>query len=395
LTEGTSGPDDLESASPFDVPASVRELQKSCPVSRFVTPAGDGAWVATGYREVRQLFSHPALGRTHPNPEDAPRIYRSSVLDMMLQGYETEPEDHELMRQQLAPYFSQAAARAFRPGFRRLVSSVLDEMQQRGSPADIHRDLSLPVAVGAIAEMMGLSSELSAQLYPICEGIFEPGNAESEQASVGSAIELLKPVVVDRRAGSGSDMISRLSRETYADQPPESVAVLVGGLFFAGYTNTVRVMDLGVMFLATNPAARQKLSNDPSLIVQAREEVLRKSRTSGGSHPRYARADIEVGGVTIEAGELVVLDLGAANHDERVFPRPELFDVTRTSNPHLSFGAGHWFCIGAPVARLELEIVFAEVLKRFPGMRPAVPVDRLPALVNPMTGALSSLPVEW
>lgn len=379
----------------FQPPPGLRQLQAEGPISRIRTPVGDEAWVVTRHREVKQLFADERLGRTHPDPERAPRVLRSAVLDAMLQGHATEPVDHPRVRAQLGPFFSVSSMKAFRPLMKRLVDEVLDAMGAKGTPGDIHKAFSRPLAVHAISKLMGVPKECTAELYSWCQRTFEPKDLSEEHRSIAGLIEFLKPLVLEKRMRPGEDMISKLSRETYADNPAESIAFLAGGIFFAGYTNTVRVMDLSVLLLLANPDQRRALSEDPSLLTQAREESLRLSRSSGGSHPRYARSDIEIGGITIRTGDLVLLDLGAANHDELVFSDPDRFDITRRSNRHLSFGASHWFCVGAPFARLELDIALLEIVRRFPAMRLAVPDSQVSSLVNPMTGALTGLPVDW
>ena len=135
--------------------------------------------------------------------------------------------------------------------------------------------------------------------------------------------------------------------------------------------------------------------NDPGRITTAVEEILRAPGRGGGGIPRYARTDVEIGEVTVRAGELVLLDIRAANHDPAVFPGPERFDVTRQGPVHLSFGHGGHYCLGAPLARIELQAVFSQLLARFPKMRLAVPVEQLQVRSGALIGGLIKLPVEW
>ena len=116
---------------------------------------------------------------------------------------------------------------------------------------------------------------------------------------------------------------------------------------------------------------------------------------SHGALPRYARADIEIGGVTIRAGDLVVLGMQAANRDPAAFPDPDRFDIQRGENGHVAFGFGHHFCIGASLARVELQTIFGTLFRRFPGLRLAVPIDQLRLRSDLLTGGLTALPVVW
>lgn len=125
------------------------------------------------------------------------------------------------------------------------------------------------------------------------------------------------------------------------------------------------------------------------------EETLRAADRGGPGLPRYAREDIEIGGVTIRAGEAVLLDTTLANFDDRVFGEPDRFDVTRAPNPHVAFAHGPWHCLGAPLARIELRTVFASLVHRFPTMRLAVPIERLRGSGAVFTSTLLALPVTW
>jgi pentalenolactone synthase len=152
---------------------------------------------------------------------------------------------------------------------------------------------------------------------------------------------------------------------------------------------------MGALLLLTNPDQWQALQADPNLFPAAVEEILRAPSQGGGGIPRYARTDFEIDGVTVLAGDLVLLDNGAANHDDTVFADPDRFDITRNAAAHLTFGHGLRYCIGAPLARIELQAAFAQLLPRFPTMRLAVPVEELTIRRDTLTGGLTALPVEW
>jgi pentalenolactone synthase len=146
----------------------------------------------------------------------------------------------------------------------------------------------------------------------------------------------------------------------------------------------VAAIDKGVLLLVANPFAQEALQRDPTLIPKAVEEILRSAAplatdptASVGGLPRYANAAIELESVTIQPGELVLLDLQGANLDEPIFPAPETFEVTRAANPHLTFGHGLHYCIGASLARIERQTLFGTLIKRFPTLRLAVPVAEL------------------
>jgi pentalenolactone synthase len=166
-------------------------------------------------------------------------------------------------------------------------------------------------------------------------------------------------------------------------------------LLFAGHETTVVQLGLGALLLLSHPDQWQAVTESPDRIPDAVEEILRAPGKGGGGIPRYARTDFDIGGVTIQAGDLVMLDNGAANHDPAVFPDPDRFDVTRRTASHLTFGHGARYCIGAPLARIELQVALARLVRGFPTMRLAVPVEELAVRGDVLTGGLVGLPVAW
>lgn len=146
---------------------------------------------------------------------------------------------------------------------------------------------------------------------------------------------------------------------------------------------------MGALMLLSNRRQWQALRDDPGLIPGAVEEMLPAPGTGGGGIPRYARTDLQISGARVRAGDLVPLDNSAANHDAKAFPDPDRFDVTRPAALHLTFGRGPHYCIGAPLARIELQAVFSQLISRFPGMRLAVPAGQLTLDTGSLTRGLA------
>jgi cytochrome P450 monooxygenase len=135
---------------------------------------------------------------------------------------------------------------------------------------------------------------------------------------------------------------------------------------------------------------------DPDLLRTAVEEVLRMGKTGESLLPRYAREDIDIAGVTIRAGDLVLCDHYSASYDDRVFADPDRFDVSRSPNPHPAFSHGSWYCVGAPLARVELTEVYRALLARLPGLRLEIPLAEINlAATNQLGGGIAELPVTW
>ena len=212
---------------------------------------------------------------------------------------------------------------------------------------------------------------------------------------MGSLIGYMRDLVVRKRQEPGDDVLSGLCAAEDGQLTDDEVAFFGAVLLFAGHVTTVGRTEAGILLLLSNPGAREALLRDPSLIEPAVEEVLRASTLGDFDLLRYARADVEAAGATIRAGEAVLLMIEAANKDERVFSEPERFDIARRPNPHLAFGHGPRFCIGAPLARLELRAVLGRLVARFPTLRLAVPLDRLHMQRDLIVSGFAELPVTW
>jgi cytochrome P450 len=382
----------LEHAHPLDVAPVLRQLQQDGVVHRVRTAVGDQAWLVTGYEEVRDLLADERLGRSHPDPAKAARMGESALFGGPMGNYDTEQADNARMRSLLQPHFSPRRMRALRPWVDELTAGLLTDLAGHGPPADLHQALALPLPIQVICELLGVPYADREQFRAWSEAV---GDARDRARSEQGLVELFgygQQLVARKREQPGDDFISRVCG---SDLDDDEIAMLSMGLLFAGHETTVAAIDMGALCLLANPGQQQALVSDPDRITSAVEEILRAPGRGGGGIPRYARTDLQIGEVTVRAGELVLLDLRAANHDPAVFPSPGRFDVTRQGQAHLSFGHGGHYCLGAPLARIELQAVFSQLLARFPKMRLAVPVEQLRVRSGTLTGGLTELPVEW
>ncbi|HZU16349.1 MAG TPA: cytochrome P450 [Candidatus Dormibacteraeota bacterium] len=380
---------------PLALPPAVRELQARHPVTRIRTLTGDQAWYVTGYAEVKQLLNDARLGRSHPDPEHAPRISDSALFGGPLQAYATEREDHARMRALLTPFFSARRMEALRPRVETLVDELLEAMARAGPPLDLHQALSFPLPVLVICELLGVPGQDRERFRSWSRDMADLHDRQRAQTAITGLVGYMRELVARKRRCPGDDVISGLCAAEGGSLSDDRIAFLAAMLLFAGHETTVVRIDLGTLLLLTNPDQHRALLRDPSLVATAVEEILRASVTGGGGLPRYPREEVEIGGVSMGAGEAVLLDIGAGNHDPRAFDSPDRFQVGRHPNPHLAFGHGPRFCIGAPLARLELRAVFERLVPRFPTLRLAVPVERLRVRSDVLTGGLHELPVTW
>lgn len=385
----------FEQPDPLQVAPALRELQARGPIHRVQTAVGDAAWLVTGYAEVRRLLDDDRLGRAHPEPEAAARAGESALFGGPLGNFATEQTDHARMRALLKPHFAPKHLRALRPRVEALTTQVLDEMAQHGSPADLHTALALPLPILVICELLGVPYADRDQFRRWTD---DAANARDHARSEQGMTQLLAygfELVGRKRREPGDDVISRLCADE--DVADHEAAWLPMALLFAGHETAVVQIGLAVLLLLANPQQWHALVDDPGLVEAAVEETLRTARKGGGGAIllRYARTDLETDGVTIKAGDLVLLDIAAANHDPAVFAEPERLDITRPASAHIAFGYGARYCIGAPLARIELQAVLSQLVTRFPTLRLAVGVDELTMRPDVATGGLATLPVSW
>lgn len=378
----------------LDIAPRYRELQAEQPVTRVRTAAGDPAWLVTRHEDVTALFGDDRLGRSHPNPEKAARISSSVVLGGPMTDYETERAQHQMLRKLLAPAFSPRRVNALRPRIGRMVEDLLDGLGE--PPADWHQAFAVPLPVMVICALLGVPYED----HPLFRGwavrltSFDPGVAGRARDDLSAYVRDLLP---GKRENPGEDVISDLvAVQGETGMADEHIAMLSAMLLFAGHETTVIRLDLGVLMLLDHPGQLAALRADPALVPGAVEEILRVSSISTtGGVPRYAREDLTVGGADIPAGDALILAPQAANRDPRVFPGPGDFDITRTANPHVTFGHGIHYCVGASLARVELQEAFGRIPSRLPGLRLDVPREELRWRAESLTGGLDALPVRW
>ena len=383
----------FEQAHPLQAAPLLRQLQVQGPIHRIRTAVGHQAWLVTGYEQVRRLLDDDRLGRSHPDPGSAARTGESALFGGPLGNYETEQADHARMRALLQPHFSPRRMRALRPRVEALCAGLLDHLTGQEPPTDLLPALALPLPIAVICELLGVPYEDRAKFRAWTQAAADMGDRSRSERGLSELFGYGQQLVARKRLRPGDDVISRLcATEGVSDDEAATMGMF---LLFAGHETTVVAIGMGALLLLANRAQWQALQAEPGLIPGAVEEILRAQGTGGGGIPRYAHADLDIAGATIHAGELVLLDTGAANHDPAIFPDPGCFEVTRQAAHHLTFGQGARYCIGAALARIELQTVFTQLIKRFPAMRLAVPVAELQFNADVVTGGLAQLPVTW
>ncbi|MET8976587.1 cytochrome P450 [Streptomyces sp. NPDC004539] len=379
--------------SPLRIAPRLRELRAEGTVHAVRTATGDPAWLVTGHAQVRGLLDDDRLGRTHPNPRTAART-DETLFNGLLGNHATEAADHARIRTLLQPHFSPRNMRALRPRVESLTARLLDDLTALGPPADLHTALAEPLPILVVCELLGVPYADRARFRTLTADAAALGDPDRAQRGMLELFAYGRELVARKRLEPGDDVLSRLAATEGV--PDDEIAGLSMALLFAGHETTVVHLGLGVLLLLAHPEQWRALVTGPELIPGAVEEILRASTTgTGGGIPRYAREDLDIDGTAVRAGDLVLLGNSAANHDPDAFPDPDLFDITRRAGAHVTFGHGARYCLGAPLARLELHTVLTQLTSRFPELRLDADPDTLTTRQDTLTGGLAELPVRW
>jgi cytochrome P450 monooxygenase len=368
----------------------MRELQRQGPICRIRTHTGDEGWLVTRHAELKQLLLDHRLGPTHADPPNRSRYLEHPLLDLLIVDMDPElaREEHVRVRASLTPHFSARRMASLRPRIAARVNDLIDVITDIGPPLDIHATMSLPLSFQVLCDLLEIPDRdtylgLLRETGQVADPNRKPGRLK--------LFAYLAEVAVHKRAHPDEGLISSLCE---AGIDNEKVAALIA-MISISYQVTPNNISAGIALFALNPDQRHLLAEDPELMSQAIEEVLRMGKVGESFVPRYASEDFEIGGVTIRTGDLVLCDHYAAGFDERVFDSPEQFDVTRSPNPHLAFSRGITHCIGAPLARLEMTEVFTGLFNRLPALRLAAEEDRIYALTRQLGAGIVELPVTW
>ncbi|GAA1069039.1 cytochrome P450 [Kitasatospora nipponensis] len=366
-------------AHPYDAYAELRE---HAPVS-YYEPTGQ--WLVSRYQDVSALlrdrrlgrtythrFSHEEFGQTPPDPahEAFHTLNDHGLLDL-------EAPDHTRIRRLVSKAFTPRMVASLRPTVARLADELVADLLKEGG-GDLIAALAEPLPVAVIAEMLGVPEADRGLLRPwsaAITGMFELNPSEEvARRAVDASVEFsdyLRALIRERRAAPGGDLISALiaaqdEGEALNEQEMVSTCVL---LLNAGHEATVNTTGNGWWALFRNPDQLALLRSGIDRHLPTAIEELMRYDTPLQMFERWVLEDVEVAGTTIPRGAEVALLFGSANRDPQRFADPDRLDLTRADNPHITFGAGIHFCLGAPLARLELTESYGALLRRAPGLR--------------------------
>jgi cytochrome P450 len=368
----------------------------------LITRYEDAAAVLRDERFVKDVRS--ARDARHLGVPWMPRALKPLAHTML----DADGDEHRRLRTLVRDTFAPKHIAQLEPRVHELVGQLLDRMDRlagadRSSAVDLVADFALPLPLTVISEILGVAERDRLRFRRWFSSLI--GLETSSRPTVSVLMKLpkilammrfLRRLVAERRAHPSDDLISRLAlvQEDGDRLTDDELVAMLGILLIAGYETTVNLIATGVLLLLGHPDQLACLREEPALSGSAVEELLRLATPVDVATERYAREDVEVAGVTIPRGALVLVAIVSANADEARFLAPERLDVARGENHHLAFGLGPHYCLGAPLARMEGRIAIEGLIRRFPHLRLAVPVEQLRWRPSVSLRGLVSLPVS-
>jgi cytochrome P450 len=332
------------------------------------SPSLGGAWVCGQYRHCLNLLRDPRLSSGDASPEATDLDRRLS--DWMLSR---DGAEHRRIRHALYPAFTPAAAAAFQGRISKVVARLVDPFAASGG-GEFIREVAWPLPCLVIADLLGTEESCHQSLLDWTQQIADylrarpttPEQTQTANSALSRTQALFRELVDRRRNSPADDVLSRVAGDPTLDT--EELSLQCAQLMFGGHETTRNLLAAGVLTLLRHPDSLQALRDDREGLIRSTVEEIARFETPALFVARKAREDIEYDGVRIQAGQNVLVCLGAANRDPARFPDPDHFDIRRTDNPHLAFGAGPHMCIGSHVARALTQAAISRLLDAFPGL---------------------------
>jgi cytochrome P450 len=373
-------------------------LRRDEPLSRVRLPYGEPAWLAVRYADLKVVMTDPRFSRAIAQGLDQPRLRRELDGDGIMG---MDPPDHTRLRRLVGKAFTARRVEAMRADVRRRARRLVDEMVAKGPPADLVEDFARPLPVSVICDLLGVPFADHQIFREWTEGLTDDATAKREVFhELGDALgDYMAGLVARRRREPTDDLLGALVRaRDNGDKLTETELISIAGpgLLTGGVETVSSGLPSFVFTLLTHPRELAALRERPELMPTAVEELLRYVPiNTAAMFARYALQDVRFGDVVVRAGDPVLPALAAANRDPEVFEDPEHIDLTRSTNPHLTFGHGPHHCIGSQLARLELREALAELLDRLPGLRLAEGRAGVRWKYGVIVRGPSRLPVSW
>ena len=383
---------------PFDPPPAARALQDQTPLARVRLADGSTPWLVTRYAEQRALLADRRISSDISNPGypiGAPRPAGGSPISFILMD---DPE-HARLRRMVISAFTVKRVASLRPTVQGIVDKLIDDLLAGPKPVDLVEAFALPVPSLVICAMLGVPYQ-DHEFFQRNSRVIIKRDAAIEERGAGhqALLEYLDRLVGDKLAEPADDLLSGLAARVKAGELTRFEAAQMGVLLLiAGHETTANMIALGTLALLEHPdqLAALRETADPALVASSVEELLRYLNITHNGRRRVALDDIEIAGETIRAGEGVIMANDIANRDATQFTDPDRLDLARDARHHVAFGFGVHQCLGQPLARLELQVVYGTLYRRIPTLRLATELDAIPFKHDGSVYGVYELPVTW
>jgi cytochrome P450 len=379
-----------------ELPGELLDMVVAQPVSRVLLPDGRRAWLVVGYDEVCQVLTDPLFSRYAGRATSPPGGPGGSAAGRPPRELTMDGPAHRSLRRLAARAFTPGRMASLRPRVQALADLLLDEMAAGGPPADVVAALVAPLPILVICELLGVPASDRERFQAWAADIVSVTAYGSASASRARA--QLRAYLADRlaakRASPGDDLLSEwLAVQAEEDLTDTEIVGLALGVLLGG--REVNSTSSGLRVLFQHPAGLARLRSDPGRLPAVVDEILRYTTISPMFLVQTLLADTELAGVAMSAGDALMAVPWAANRDPARFPAPNVFDPDRPAAAHLTFGYGPHYCLGAALGKLEIEVALGSLLRRFPRLAPAVPLDTLPWRNERFNCGIAEFPVTW
>lgn len=383
--------------APVEPYADFYALIAGRPVIQAELPDGSTAWLVSGYEQVRQVTADRRFSRALASaPGRALNALELSAAGTLLG---LDPPDHTRLRKLVASAFTARRVEAMRPRVAAIVDELIGGFSAQPQPVDLLARFCLLLPVRVICELLGVPAADMEKFRVWSAALVTNWERDPDEVMTAGAgmYEYFTALISSKRTRPGDDLLDALiaARDSGDRLSEEELINLATTILVAGYETTTNQLSLAVLTLLDHPAELSRLRADPGLIPGAVEEILRYVRMGVLPLARITTEEVELAGVTIAAGEVVLPLLQGANRDPSVFSEPDRFDVGRASVSHLGFGSGPHHCLGAPLARVELQEGLRALVTRLPGLALAVPPGELRYKPGMAIDSVCELPVTW
>jgi cytochrome P450 len=345
---------------------------------RIKLPYGELAWLAARYDDVRLVLGDRRFSRAMATDADVPRMTAGKQDPGVIMAL--DPPEHTRLRTLVAKAFTQRRVEQLRTRIRELAEGLADALVAHGQPVELVENFALPLPVAVICELLGVPVTDRPKFQAWSDAVLStnPTTAAQHEQNWTQFHAYMSGLIAQRREEPADDLMTALiqARDEHDRLSEFELVGMCNGILLAGHETTASHIPNFIHVLLEHPERLAELRADLSLMPAAIEELLRFVPLQfGPGFPRYATEDIEVGGTLVRAGDPVVLSMEAANRDPRQFADPDELRFDRGDNPHVGFGHGAHFCLGAALARIELQEGLRALITRLPGLRVAGEIE--------------------